>query len=158
MQIRCCFDKPVIVDGAWIRSPYGYRTLDGVLQFHDGLDILGSNDDLLAIYDGEVFFSTDIYESKHDGTGCRTVVLKHKIGDKVLLVQYSHCNDIYVQVGDHVKKGQVIALMGWTGEVRPYGKQGKHLHVSMYYVDDAWKWNYKTRDKYRFDPQQILNI
>ena len=111
------------------------------------MDIVGDLN-LLAIYDGVVFFLTE-----DDGTGCKTIVTKHYVNDKVLLVQYSHCEKFLCKVGDIVTKGQTIAIMGNTGN-----STGIHLHVSMYYVDDKWKWNYKTRNNYVFDPNEILRL
>lgn len=118
---------------------------------HNGIDIVGANDDLLALYSGEVFYLTE-----NDGTGCKTIVIKHtwKYG-LTLLVQYSHCASFEVKVGDKVSKGDKVATMGNTGR-----STGKHLHCSMYVLSplNEWVWNYKTRSLYEINPNEILNL
>lgn len=134
--------------GARVTSKYGERVLQNVRSYHYGIDIVGSDDDLLSLYDGEVVFLTN-----DDGTGCKTIVTKHHIGEKVLLVQYSHCDSFECKVGDKVVKGQKVATMGNTGN-----STGKHLHCGMYYVTDSYKWNYKDRYNYVFDPNEVLKL
>lgn len=43
--------------------------------------------------------------------------------------------------------------MGNTGN-----STGVHLHCGMYFVDDTYKWNYKDRYNYVFDPNEILKL
>lgn len=46
-----------------------------------------------------------------------------------LITLYAHCKENYVEVGDHVTRGQVIAWMGNTGRV--YGATGVHVHFEV---------------------------
>lgn len=84
-------------------------------SFHTGLDIVGKNGtDIYAPAAGMVIF-----------TGPMTVrgnatMIDHGWG---VFSAYMHQDDIYVQVGDMVEKGQLIGLVGATGRV-----EGPHLH------------------------------
>lgn len=46
-----------------------------------------------------------------------------------LVTLYGHNKDLYVKVGDNVKRGQTISFMGNTGLV--YGKTGVHVHFEV---------------------------
>lgn len=41
---------------------------------------------------------------------------------------FCHNEEIYVKVGDRVKRGQKLAKMGYTGYTIPSGPQGRHVH------------------------------
>lgn len=134
-----------------------------ITGWHSGLDIISKcNDDrLFAIADGKV-----IYLTEDDGTGCKTIVTAHHgvlPFDCTLLVLYAHCSKFNKKVNDVVKKGDVVAYMGDTGKY----VTGKHLHTSMYLIPKfTWcdkdgkyfKWDYKTRDKYEINPNDVLKL
>ena len=56
----------------------------------------------------------------------RVIIVDHGNGIETL---YSHNNIIKVDVGEVVRKGQLIALMGNTGRV--FGRTGIHLHFEL---------------------------
>jgi hypothetical protein len=61
----------------------------------------------------------------HSGIG---VVVRHATG---LASYYGHLAKAEVKAGDTVAPGQVIGIMGFTGNVRPAGAGGTHLHLGI---------------------------
>lgn len=91
-----------------------------------GVDITytGSNRNLIAIADGKV--TNVVYGST--GFGYYMIINHGKnLSDGATYVsRYAHCAKIYVKVGDTVKRGQVIGVMGTTGN-----STGVHLDFSL---------------------------
>jgi murein DD-endopeptidase MepM/ murein hydrolase activator NlpD len=86
---------------------------------HTGLDIDGDYDSpLYAAHDGVVTTAG----WNNGGYGLQIIVQ----GDGVM-TRYAHSSKEFVKVGDHVKRGQVIAMMGTTGR-----STGTHLHFEVY--------------------------
>lgn len=81
---------------------------------------------IVAAADGVVITSTS--NGSYAGGYGNHVVIDHGNGYVTL---YAHAEAVYVNVGDHVKQGQVIAKMGRTGKVR--GRTGIHLHFEVSY-------------------------
>ena len=108
------------VEKGWLSSYFGARSdpFTGRRAHHDGIDIagkLGSN--ILAIASGVVTQSGD-----HPGYG-NLVEVSHGNG---YVTRYGHNQKNLVQIGDTVKKGQVLALMGTSGR-----STGPHLHLEV---------------------------
>ena len=104
----------------WISSYYGMRTnpFTGKLQFHKGMDFAGkSGSNVLAVAGGVVTWS-----GKRYGYG-NMVEVNHGNG---FVTRYGHNRENLVSVGDTVKKGQQIALMGSTGR-----STGPHVHFEV---------------------------
>lgn len=93
----------------------------GFHRLHSGLDISNSHkESIYAAADGFVELS-----GWRSGYG-NTIILNHGNGFKTL---YGHSSALYVNAGDKVTKGQVIAKQGNTGRVR--GATGIHLHFEI---------------------------
>jgi len=104
----------------WISSYYGMRTnpFTGKLQFHKGMDFASkSGSNVQAVAGGVVTWS-----SKRYGYG-NLVEINHGNG---YVTRYGHNKENLVQVGDTVKKGQSISLMGSTGR-----STGPHVHFEV---------------------------
>lgn len=162
-----------VVKNSVVTSKYGVKRnikLDNgntLVDVHNGLDIISKSNDrgLYPLFDkSKVIFTTDELPQKHDGTGCRTIVLAHEyMGVGTLLTLYAHCDEIYVKKDDIVNRSKVIGLMGSTGNV-----SGMHLHCSMYLIpSNKWHdiktgkyyvWDYATREQYQIDPNKILKL
>ncbi len=109
-----------------LTSPFGMREhpIEGGKKFHPGIDIAGAvGTPIHAWGDGTVVAS---FASK---TGGNMIVAEHKDagpGGKTLYSRYLHNNSNLVKTGDEIKKGQVIAQMGSTGN-----STGPHSHFEL---------------------------
>lgn len=127
-------------------NPALYKTIG--LAYHNGCDLVAPHGSpLYAVQDGTVL------EVKNDpkGFGKHLRFISHGHGVTHHEWTYGHCHEIFVKVGDEVKAGQKIALMGNTGFVvsgaTPYWKvnpyAGTHLHIGMRKVKiDPKGWAY----------------
>ena len=84
---------------------------------HKGIDIIG-NKNIMAADNGVVEFT-----GKKNGLG-NTIIIDHKNGFKTV---YGHLSKISVKKGQTVEKGQVIGIMGSTGN-----STGVHLHFEIH--------------------------
>jgi murein DD-endopeptidase MepM/ murein hydrolase activator NlpD len=108
------------VSGA-ITSPYGERMnpRGGGAQFHSGIDIsIPQGTPVTATADGVVSIS-----GMNAGAG-NLVVLEHGFGYSTA---YAHNKSLVVQVGQRVKRGEIISYSGSTGN-----STGPHLHYEVW--------------------------
>lgn len=111
--------KPVTK--GWMSSRYGYRAdpFTGRSAWHAGVDFAGKQgSDVVSVASGVV----TVAESRY-GYG-KLVEVNHGNGYKT---RYAHCHELKVNVGDIVRKGDVIALMGNSGR-----STGPHVHFEVY--------------------------
>ncbi len=104
----------------WMSSFYGRRVdpFSGRLAMHKGVDFAGKeNAEIIAVASGVVTWSGDRY-----GFG-EMVEIDHGQG---YVTRYAHNKVNQVKIGDIVKKGQTIALMGSTGR-----STGPHTHFEV---------------------------
>ena len=107
----------------YITSYAGYRIhpVYKVWKYHSGMDISASGGaNILAMGDGKVILSQA--QPWYGGYG-QCVMIDHGGG---VVSLYAHCSKLLVSVGQTVKQGQVIALVGTTGT-----STGNHLHVEV---------------------------
>lgn len=114
-----------------ISSEFGMRPdpFTGKQAFHSGIDIAAdSGTPVYAIQDGTV-----IYSGVKGGYG-NCVMIDHYYPDVPqiprLQTLYGHNSTLLVNVGDTVKRGQVVAYVGSTGR-----SKGPHLHFEVRYND-----------------------
>ena len=104
-----------------VSSEFGWRTspITGAQEFHNGIDLVNGNPNtpILASADGTVVSAAD--PGYFDWYGNWTVI-KHADG---MYTGYAHQSRVYVAVGQNVKQGQQIGLMGTTGP-----STGEHCH------------------------------
>lgn len=117
-----------------ITSRFGVResTNPIVSKYHTGLDIAANTGtQIISALDGEVVEAeTDTYYGKY---------LKIKKDDVEII--YAHCSKLLKSVGDKIKKGELIAYVGSTGNAT-----GPHLHFELRYQGRL------------VDPTDILNF
>lgn len=110
----------------YITSYFGPRDLAGY-KYHYGIDISGSGvygHDIVAAESGTVLLA------QTDKSWGKFLLIDHGNG---MLTRYAHCSKLLVSQGDRVKRGQVIAKVGDTGNVT-----GPHLHFEVYEGDQRY--------------------
>jgi murein DD-endopeptidase MepM/ murein hydrolase activator NlpD len=108
------------VKAGWMSSYFGRRTdpFTGKAANHRGVDFAGkSGAEIVAVADGVVTWSSPRY-----GFG-KLVEINHGNGYST---RYAHNSENLVVVGDEVRKGQIVALMGETGRAT-----GPNLHFEV---------------------------
>lgn len=108
------------VQSGWMSSYFGRRTdpFTGKPANHQGVDFAGkSGAEIIAVADGVVTWSSDRY-----GFG-NLVEINHGNGYST---RYAHNAENLVAVGEEVRKGQTVALMGETGRAT-----GPNLHFEV---------------------------
>lgn len=108
------------VDKGLLSSKFGKRVdpFTGKMEQHKGIDVAGKEgSDVLATGDGVV-----IWAEERSGYG-NLVEIDHGNG---IVTRYGHNKALLVAVGDTVRKGQPIALMGSTGR-----STGPHVHIEV---------------------------
>ena len=102
-------------------SRFGRRTdpINGRLAWHNGVDFAGKQGaDVVSVAAGVV-----VHAGPRSGYG-EMVEINHGAG---FSTRYGHHQELFVKVGDIVKKGQVVGLMGSSGR-----STGPHVHFEVY--------------------------
>lgn len=108
-----------------LTSPYGQRTLNGVSQWHNGVDLVGvGSSAVCSVCDGTVL-SSQIITDKSNRTWEWGNYVSVQASDGTV-IYYCHLASRAVKKGDKVKKGQRIGIMGNTGY-----SFGAHLHFEV---------------------------
>jgi len=119
-----CGDGPRIV--AYYADPVGAdrrpRPFGGL---HAGLDVAGSHGDpVLAAADGEVAIVVSLPASCGNG-----VIIRHRQFERFTV--YCHLQETRVQMDQVVKRGDVIGLMGDTGDAGACKPACPHVHFEL---------------------------
>ena len=110
------------INRGWLSSYFGMRTdpFSGRRVHHSGVDFAGkSGSSVVSVAAGVVTFS-----GRKSGYG-NLVEINHGKG---YFTRYGHNSKNLVQVGDTIKKGQVVSEMGTTGR-----STGPHVHFEVLY-------------------------
>lgn len=109
------------ITSGWLSSHYGYRNdpFTGQRAWHQGVDFAGkAGDEVIAVASGVVSWSGD-----RSGYGTM-VEVAHGDG---LVTRYAHTAENLVEIGDLVRQGEPVALMGSTGR-----STGPHVHFEVF--------------------------
>jgi murein DD-endopeptidase MepM/ murein hydrolase activator NlpD len=109
------------VNKGWMSSRYGVRNdpINGRRAWHNGVDFAGpEGSDVVTVAAGIVVFA-----GTRSGYG-EMVEINHGGG---FSTRYGHHKELLVNVGDIVKKGQAVGLMGSSGR-----STGPHVHFEVY--------------------------
>lgn len=135
------FVWPITRDGVpRVSSGYGFRDdsevgcfRGGGIHFHSGIDIPGSKgEEVITTADGKI----EYIDEEHKLYG-KMVIIRHKYEFQTY---YCHLNEIFVEIGEEVKRGHVVGTIGNTGK-----SLGCHLHYEV------------RRNDVAMDPMIFLN-
>ncbi|UZR95050.1 M23 family metallopeptidase [Chondrinema litorale] len=115
-----------------LQQLFFFTPIDGVIsrkysisEGHYGLDIVArKNEPVKAVSDGTVLISSWTQDSGH------VIAVQHK---HQLISFYKHNSARLKNVGDVVKAGDIIAIIGNSGELT----DGPHLHFELWYDGNA---------------------
>ena len=125
----------------WEGGQYGFvrdptDTAGGVIftRFHEGIDIRPLHraangdplDEVRAIADGKVVHANLVPGYSNYG---KYIVTEHRWDGSSYYSLYGHLSSIAVHPGDMVKRGQTIAMMGYTGV--GINQERAHLHLEL---------------------------
>ena len=125
----------------WEGGQYGFvrdptDTAGGVVytRFHEGIDICPLHrdahgeplDEVRAIADGKVVHANSVPGYSNYG---KYVVIEHRWGSSNYYSLYGHLSSLAVQPGNTVRRGQRIAVMGYTGT--GLNRERAHLHLEL---------------------------
>jgi hypothetical protein len=125
----------------WEGGQYGFvrdptETAGGLVytRFHEGIDIRPVHrdangeplDEVRAIADGKVVHVNSIAGYSNYG---KYIVIEHRWDGSNYYSLYAHLSSIAVQPGDTVRRGQRIAVMGYTGA--GINRERAHLHLEL---------------------------
>jgi len=116
-----------------ITQPFGPSNYDfepaynGFAHFHTGIDIANSEGTTVrAADDGIVAVASDTMLGSHEIGYGKHVIILSRVGNQTWMTLYGHLEGWVVKPGDTVTQGQVIGLMGSTGN-----STGPHLHFEL---------------------------
>lgn len=107
------------VDGEWT-SGFGNRVnpVSGIYMLHSGLDIAASTGTKIkAALDGKVT------KADCNSANGNYIIMEHKGNVETM---YCHCSKLVAKVGENIRQGETIALVGSTGN-----STGPHLHFQI---------------------------
>jgi hypothetical protein len=135
------------------------------MHFHEGIDIACLKrserneplDEVHSISDGEVVHVSDLAGASNYG---RYIVVKHDWGEGPFYSLYAHLSQCLAKVGDKVKPGTPIAIMGHTGEGIDCPRSHTHLELNVMLNSHFGEWhdaNFKDSPN-RHGPYNGLNL
>ena len=144
----------------WEGGQYGFvrdpvETSEGIVytRFHEGIDIRPLQrdargeplDEVRAIADGKVVHTNLVPGFSNYG---KYVVIEHNWGGSSYYSLFGHLSAIEVRPGQTVKRGERIAVMGYTGE--GINQERAHLHLELNLMlshrFEAWYDKFHKRD------------
>lgn len=135
------------LDFIGITDPFGERKdpITYTSSYHYGVD-LGwhkyQGEKVYAIYDSKV-----VYNEYDDNLG-NYLVLTYDKDDKTIIYRFLHLKEKpSLNIGDKVKRGEVVGYMGTTGY-----STGYHLHFEYWVCPLGYKYHYADRSKYAKNP------
>ena len=127
----------------WEGGQYGFvrdpmETSAGIVytRFHEGIDIRALNrdprgeplDEVRAIADGKIVHANLVPSYSNYG---EYIVIEHRWSGSSYYSLYAHLSSIALRPGDTVRRGQPIAVMGYTGVGLNQARAHLHLQLNL---------------------------
>lgn len=118
-------------------------------RFHEGIDIKPRQrdargeplDKVHAIADGKVVYTNLVPGYSNYGN---YIVVEHRWGGCSYFSLYGHLHSMAVQRGEEVRRGQAIAVMGYTGEGLNQKRAHLHLELNLMFSHQFEPWHEAT--------------
>lgn len=128
----------------YVRNPQRIGNEIVCAKFHEGIDIAPLQrdaagnplDDIMAAANGIVVHTSREAGASNYG---RYIVIEHLIEGSPVYTLYAHLSTISVESGQHVKQGDIIARMGFTGS--GIDRERAHLHFE---IDLMWNSHFEA--------------
>lgn len=121
---KAVFSWPLSQDSFWISSFFGPRRMGRVVRMHAGIDLAAlKGTPVRAAAGGRVIKAC--YEFGYGNT----IVIEH---NRKYKTRYAHLDEIFVEQGQNLVRGQKIGAVGDTGFVQAEGNNASHLHFEVY--------------------------
>jgi murein DD-endopeptidase MepM/ murein hydrolase activator NlpD len=156
----------------WKGGQYGFvrdpkSTAGGTVytRFHEGIDIRSVHrdangeplDEVRAIAEGKIVHVNLVPGYSNYG---KYIVIEHRWGGSNYYSLYGHLSSASVQPGDSVRRGQRIAVMGYTGT--GINRERAHLHLELCLMFsrqfEAWYDTYFRNDPNRHGVYNGMNL
>lgn len=129
----------------FVRDPRRYGSLVGYARFHEGLDIKPMRrdprgepqDEVRSIADGLVAYVTAGAGLSNYG---RYIIVRHDWGQGSFYSLYAHLREARVTVGQQVKAGTPLGMLGHTGTGIDQRRAHVHVELNMFLSSrfDVW--------------------
>ena len=107
-----------------VSSPFGWRTMNGKRVYHKGIDLVGTDKTVRAVFGGVVGQSIIITDPQNRTSEWGNYVRVD--GEDGRLYYYCHLSKRLVSRGDKVSVGDALGIEGSTGK-----STGSHLHLEV---------------------------
>ncbi len=137
----------------WQGGQYGFvrnplETAAGIVytRFHEGIDIRPTQrdargepqDEVHAIAAGKVVYTNVVPRFSNYGN---YIVVEHRWGGSPYYSLYGHLGSISARTGERVARGEVVGVMGYTGEGLNQERAHLHLELNLMLSGDYEKWH-----------------
>lgn len=130
------------VKNARLTSKFGWRNIGFGKEWHQGVDLASTGKVPIVASAGGIVTRAQAFSSYGN-----VVMIRHTIHGKTYETNYAHLDSSCVQVGQKVKQGQQIGIMGNTGRAF-----GVHLHFEIH--NGLWQ----TGQPNAVDPMKYITL
>jgi hypothetical protein len=123
------FRLPYAAGNVWMNSRYGTRTLNGVQEFHKGVDLVGTEKTIIAPCDGYIGWAGSINDKPSGGLTWQWGNYVRLETSDGYMIYLCHMASVAVKAGQRVNAGDKLGMEGSTGY-----STGSHCHFEVRYA------------------------